>query len=395
MNIQPTKEEEHVAKLLMRIRIAKELGRAKEFRHWTGTYLNSFDARLAAVQRANRRRKLGDRLDTATVRTIAAGLDAWKGTDEPMLVHQKPKTSNPGSFRTYMAFGIQNRALQYLVLRLLEQVACIAPYQYTVRGGLHASIKHVAKVMSAGPIWAVEVDVVDCYQSFDGEKLKDLLPVPKVVSAQVLIAEHLNLKGGHIVDITKSGPFGPAGDPKSSTMAIEGTLAAARRGIPQGSAASPFIAETMLAIALRKVPDLGDKVGYGDNCLLMAKEESDVVTMLEALETAFHTHPVGLLTPKKKLFHPGQPVQFLGHSLTPQSGGHILIEPDLKNRKKFERIMGRKVNHLKYEKLSAAVRIRAQRKARRYVQSWTATFKLCDDIGAVRAQWLMKIAKAS
>jgi hypothetical protein len=127
----------------------------------------------------------------------------------------------------------------------------------------------------------------------------------------------------------------------------------------------------------------------------MAKEESDVVTMLEALETAFHTHPVGLLTPKKKLFHPGQPVQFLGHSLTPQSGGHILIEPDLKNRKKFERIMGRKVNHLKYEKLSAAVRIRAQRKARRYVQSWTATFKLCDDIGAVRAQWLMKIAKAS
>jgi len=114
LNIQPTKEEQHVAKLLTRIRIAKELGHHKKLRHWTGVYLNSFHAKLAAVQRANGRRKLNDRLDTATVRTTAANLDAWKGTGEPVLVHRKPKASKPDSFRTYMAFGIENRALQYL-----------------------------------------------------------------------------------------------------------------------------------------------------------------------------------------------------------------------------------------------------------------------------------------
>jgi hypothetical protein len=394
LNIQPTKEEIHVGKLLKQVRIAKELGQLKKFRHWAGAYLNSFDAKLAAVQRANRRRKLGDRLDTATERNTAAGLDPWQGTHEPVLVHRKPKTSNPDSFRTYMAFGIQNKALQYLVLPLLEQVACIAPYQYTVRGGLHASIKHLVKAMSTGPVWAVEIDVVDCYPSFDGKKLKDLLPIPTEVTEYVLISEHLNLKGGNLAGITKSGPFGPAGGPKAS-MTLEETLAAARRGIPQGSAVSPFIAETTLAIALREVPKLGDVAAYGDNCRLLAKKESDMVTMMKALESALKAHPVGLLTPKCKRFRPGEAVKSLGHCLTPQSGGKIRIEPSQENWEKFERKMKKQLNRLKYEKLSAAARFRAEQKAKRDVRSWMAAFCLCDEIGLHEKHWLKRIAKAS
>jgi hypothetical protein len=312
-----------------------------------------------------------------------------------VLVRLKKKASNPDSFRTYMAFGIENKALQYLVLRLLEQIADIAPYQFMLRGGgSHAAIKHVVKAMSTGPVWAVEIDVVDCYPSFDGKKLKDLLPIPKEVSEHVLISEHLNLKGGNVAAITKSGPFGPAGNPEASTT-LKGTLAAARRGIPQGSAASPFIAETMLAIALREVPNLGDIVVYGDNCLLMAKKESDVVTMMEALETALQAHPVGLLTPKRKLFHPGEPVDFLGHRLIPQPGGKIRIEPSQENCEEFERTIKRQLNYLKYEKLSAAARFRAQQKAKRYVRSWMAAFCLCDEIGLREKHWLKRIAAAS
>ena len=123
---------------------------------------------------------------------------------------------------------------------------------------------------------------------------------------------------------------------------------------------SPFIAETMLAIALREVPKLGDIVAYGDNCWLLAKEESDMVAMMKALETAFQAHPVGLLTPKRKMFHPGQPLEPLGHCLTPQSGGKIRIEPSQKNWEKFERKMKRQLNRLKYEKLSAAARFAAR-----------------------------------
>ena len=201
LNILPTKEEQHVEKLLERVRVAKKLGQLKKLRYWAGAYLKSLDARRAAVQTANRRRKLSDRLDTATVRKIAAGLDAWKGTDEPVVAHLEKKDSTPVSFRTYMAFGIENKA--------------------------------------------------------------------------------------------------------------------------------PLIAETMLAMALQAVPKLGDIVAYGDNCLLMAKEESDVVTMMKALETAFQAHPVGLLKPKRKLFKPGEPIDFLGHRLIPHHG-KIRIEPSQK-----------------------------------------------------------------
>ena len=393
-NIQPTIQEEHVADLLKHVRVANELGQLRKLRYWTGVYLNSFDARYAAAQRANRRRNIDDRLDEASVRTVATRLNAWKGTDEAVLVHAKRKSSNPASFRTYMAFGIENSALQYLVLRLLEQIADIAPCQYTIRGGMHAAIKQVAKVMSTGPLWAVEVDVIDCYPSFDGKKLKDLLPVPEEVSGNVLISEHLNLKGGNIANLIKSGPFGPAGGSKAS-MTLEEMLAAARRGIPQGSAVSNLIAETVFAIALREVPDLGDKVGFGDNTLLMAKEASDMVTMLEALESAFQGHPVGLLKPKQKLFKPGQPVEFLGHRLIPQSSGKIRIEPSEKAQDRFDRNMRRMLNYLKYEKLSSAARFRAQRKARRYVQGWTAAFSLCDGIDDRRTNWLKRIAKAN
>jgi Reverse transcriptase (RNA-dependent DNA polymerase) len=211
------------------------------------------------------------------------------------------------------------------------------------------------------------------------------------VSERILISEHLNLKGGNIEDIINSGPFGPPGD---SQMTLEGTLAAARRGIPQGSAASPLIAEIILAIALQAVPKLGDIVAYGDNCLLMAKEENDVVTMMKALETAFQAHPVGLLKPKRKLFKPGEPVDFLGHRLIPYHT-KIRIEPLQKRQDAFEWKMKRQLARLKYEKkLSKAKRLRAKRKAIRCIQGWASAFCLCDGIGQYEAHWLTKVTEA-
>lgn len=314
------KQKAHVEQLLENVSNAHKRGQIKKRDYWMDRYLESHDAKLIAVQRVNSGRKTKNHLDQRTIGKVAAGLDPRKGTDEIVVVHQKPKSSDPKSFRTYMAFGVKNKGLQYLVLRLLEQVANVTPDQYTVRGGLHAAIMQVVKVMSTGPVWAVELDVINCYPSFDGEKLAHLLPVPKEVSERVLISAHLNMKGGNIKeaktigvkemknikdtkDVNVSHPVGPAST--CNPQGVEEVFAAARRGIPQGSATSSLIAEMMMAIALRKVPDVGNVVGYGDNTLLMAKEEGFVVTMLKALEAALKAHPVGLLTPKLKTFAPG------------------------------------------------------------------------------------------
>lgn len=386
----PKKEEEHVEQLLKRIRVAKELGHGKKLEHWVCVYLNSYSAKYLAVRRANGQMKLDRRLKKAELEAIAGRIDAWKGTDEEVLVHLKRKPSNPYDFRIYMAFGIENRALQYLVLKPLEILADLVPYQYTIRGGVPAAIKHVVMAMSDGPVWAIELDVNDCYPSFDGNKLASLLPLPKEVSEHVLISKYLHHVGGNIAYHFGSTGDDDPGDP----ISLEETLVAARQGIPQGSASSPLIAETMLAMALREVPDLGAKVAYGDNMLLMAKEEGDVVTMMKALWSALEAHPVGLLRPKLKVFEPGQPVEFLGHNLTPKAGGKIRIDPSPKNKEKFAAIMVAKLNYLQFAKLTPKVRVREYGELKHYVRSWTAAFSLCDGIGDCRTYWLKKISKA-
>jgi hypothetical protein len=150
----------------------------------------------------------------------------------------------------------------------------------------------------------------------------------------------------------------------------------------------------MLAIALQAVPKLGYIVAYGDNCLLMAKEESDLVTMMKALETACQAHPVGLLKPKRKLFKPGEPIDFLGHRLIPHHG-KIRIEPSQKRQDEFEWRIKRRLARLKYEKkLSKAKRLRAKRNAIRSIQGWASAFCLCDGIEQYKAHWLAKVAEA-
>ena len=47
--------------------------------------------------------------------------------------------------------------------------------------------------MKSGPIWAAEVDIQDCFPSFDGKKLPSLIPLPKEVVDHVIISEYLSV----------------------------------------------------------------------------------------------------------------------------------------------------------------------------------------------------------
>jgi hypothetical protein len=206
-----------------------------------------------------------------------------------------------------MEFGIENRALQYLVLDPLMALADLDPSQYALRGGVKAAIKDVADAMKSGPVCAIEVDIKDCYSSFDGKKLQSLIPLPKEVTQRVITSKYLHLIGGNAHDL-----FGPADGEEWEPILLNDVLADARRGIPQGSAVSPLVTEMVLAASLKQIPILGSVFAYADNTLLMAKNESDAVSMSKALWSALDAHPVGRLRPKFKAFGAGQPIDFLG-----------------------------------------------------------------------------------
>ena len=223
--------------------------------------------------------------------------------------------------RYIMNFGIEHRALQYLVLLVLRELVELHPSQFQTNPygprGTHPAIEQVKKALSEGYVWAIEYDIKDCYPSFNGKELSNFLPLPKKVIEAVLLCEHLNLKGGHCL-FTSSGSVSCEKDDEAGANLLNDHLTKVRRGISQGSAASPFVAEAVLSSTLYQIPKIGVIVAYADNILLLAKTKGDVVSMAKCLGSALEAHPVGPLYSKMKCFDPGQPIEFLGHKLTAQ-----------------------------------------------------------------------------
>jgi hypothetical protein len=111
----------HVMAMLDDIRSAHLAGKHKKAKHRIRRYLNSHHALLVATELARRTMKPHHRLPKAQVPGIASRLDPWAGTSEAARVNIIPKES--GDYRLTMDFGPENRALQYLLLRLLREIA--------------------------------------------------------------------------------------------------------------------------------------------------------------------------------------------------------------------------------------------------------------------------------
>ncbi len=177
----------HILLMLKRIRDAHRAGRRWEVEQLIRKYLTSYDARFVATIRAFRQMKPGRRPPKGQLASIASGLNAFKGTGEEVRLIFKRKRSNPNEFRPTLDFGIENRALQYLVLSILHVIADLHPRQFGVRG-VPAAITHVRNAVKDGFLWATEIDIKNCYQSFDGNRIEDMIPFPKKVVEHVLTA---------------------------------------------------------------------------------------------------------------------------------------------------------------------------------------------------------------
>jgi len=167
MKIEIKSRIDHQEVLLRRVR---EASRVNERNYRIQKYVSSFDAKLHATLKADGAMRPADRPHSSEIAAIASSLDAWKGTDEPVRIHMIPKDL-PGQYRTILEFEIENRALQYLVRDVLIAVLELHPNQYATRGGVHAAMEHTKQALIDGYLWAVELDIKDCYPSFDEEKL--------------------------------------------------------------------------------------------------------------------------------------------------------------------------------------------------------------------------------
>jgi hypothetical protein len=379
-----------VDKLIRGVASAHKAGKKRRCAYLASQYLQSFDARLVATWRAYRQLNRYRRPDRKLLPSIAASLSPWAGTKETAVVNMKEKGSN-GGYRLPMDFGIENRALQYLLVTLLEATADLHPEQYLMRGGVPAAIDRVKELLLDGYAWTIESDIADCFPSFEGGNLHNFLPLPEKVIRYVVMADDLSIvPGNKLISL-----FGPAEGDEGDPVMLARFLADARRGIPHGSAAASLIAEMLLAGPLKMLPiNVGVVPSYADNMLIMARCEKDAVTMKETLWLALKGHSVGHLQPKERSKSgPGEPVAILGHRL--QLKGHdVKITPSPENDNNFHQHVTRGLKYLTKTSHPASARQRRARELRGYVGSWTANFCRCEGMAERKTFWLGKIDAA-
>ena len=155
-------------------------------------------------------------------------------------------------------------------------------------------LPYVGKLMGQSYVWSVEIDIENCFPSFEEERLYEFLPLPKEVIRHVIMASYLNITSGNLYDL-----FGPAEHGVDPILATD-VLAEARQGIPQGSA-SNIVAEMLLASLFKTLTNVGVAIGHADNTLLMATNKTDLLTITEAFRSAVKAHPAGLLRPRSRV----------------------------------------------------------------------------------------------
>jgi hypothetical protein len=375
----------HVEGMLRRIEDAHRAGKRGDADYLTRQHLGSYDAMYTAALTAWRKLEKDRRPNLNLLPGIAERLNAWSGTDETVILQLKEKENNPNQLRTILDFGIENRALQHLLRPVLQVRADLHSSQYLLKG-MHAAIKRVAALILEDYEWAIETDIKDCYMSFEGEKASDLLPIPKRVTLSSLLGRSLHLR------MHPSISFGHA-YPGADDYHFAQELADARRGFPQGSAASPLAVEMLLAPVFSQLPAAGSAIGYADNFLVMAKTENEAVSMTYSLWSALKAHPAGQLRPKEpKIFEPGKPIQFLGHRLR-RHYGSVQIDPSEENRERFKVRMLRGLGAIQ---IAQNPKLAEQRAAqlRKYARSWTGAFQACTHAEHYRKSALMRIAQA-
>jgi hypothetical protein len=391
-------------RLLNKIRAAARAGDGKRAQHLQRLYLSSFDAKLTATREANRRLKPHRRVPKERVPEIAASLNPWRGTNEEVTVRAKPKKWNPDYCRLVMDFGVHNRALQILVGEALRLRAILHPDQFLMQDGRDAACRAVIEHLEAGYTWVIEADINDCYASFDGEKLPGVLPVDHRVVRNVLTARHLNLVPGGLLEDDDDDPIydedyvdpceAGTSDAFSWEALAESFAHDPRQGIPQGSTASPLVAEMMLAQVACALPKCGRRCIYGDNVQLMAKSEGEVAMMLKALRRALKCHPAGVLRSKATgPRHAAGSFDFLGYEFT-ISDVAARVAPSRENLIKFEMELERRTSWIRRAS-DPNIKKQRSKKLREYVRSWCAAFSLWPGIADHRDKALKYVLSSA
>jgi hypothetical protein len=319
-------------KLFRRIENASRRGSIEQSRSAIWVYLSAFSPRACAAEKAlkrSRRGKRGQPIEWAEIEQLARSLNVRRDSGEPVRISWKQKSS--GGWRPICAFGVRERAIQYLIKSALEAAGCGRPEQYNLPGrSKDQLIKKAADWMEGGFEWAVLLDIKDCFGSLATEGLKECLPLPRATTERHIAFGHLRLRHHRRNRRRYTRKIVPI--PAQSSPSSIG-----RTGIPQGSAVSSLVAAHALSDLFDLIPDGSPFGQFGDDIVVFARTRSEACTILKALEDALSKHPCGPIgLRRKEIASCREGFEFLGYFLW-KVEERAMVRPSDRNREKFWR----------------------------------------------------------
>lgn len=309
-----------------RITALVQAGFLNRARRQQRSYINSFHARLMAANRSTRvpGGDPQDRFPIVFCRAKLIGFDAQAGNAN---VWQSRKAG--GGMRIKTSFGDTDLAQQRLLAKALLPFFGNHPGQYGQRGKDLAVRNLRAHVDQAGSNDVfVHADVVQFYDNLSQGWLRNNAPLPASLVSWLFYS-------GYTVS-TRSTRC------QAQRLSAEALQELARRGLPQGSALSPTIAELAIAGIIKEVGPLQTLplVNYSDNFGMVCPADG-VERLEQTLREGFASHPAGpfRLTISKNALR--QENRFLGYSFRRTEQGRCSFwvrEDDWNSRVAFYRV---------------------------------------------------------
>ena len=431
------------AKLARRIERAREGGDDKALAHLCDIQSRSYSCRLSAAWEMNRKRKKGQRFSPARLLDIAANADPHDMTARPVTVrgHGKDRAAVDPGPGARVVHEMVSRQLRPWVLGQLHPaqfkfrggcpMACRALLEHMRRGtwatvldvrdfypscdaeSLAATLGrelHLRPAMARAAICEAAMrlepsakkggrpprkparqkrgfylnnpKVARACQTAGGEG-KGGVP-PKEEANPSMSPGDVTLAMGAHVPYRNGLPFGnDAGgcQPRRQTK-TKTTPTVCRRGLMLGSSASDLVAEWIMGVVLKALPDSTRVVCYADNVIVICHSREGAREVKQTLTRALAQSPAGKLTfGTRRVVKLGDGFEFLGYHFHTVRGVPTAEPTDENHKVIFDRFAGH-------------VKRRQYGKARRSIERWVPQFGLWPAIDDWRAWALSEVDDA-
>lgn len=256
---------------------------------------------------------------------LANEFDAWRTHYPP--VHWYKQRKAKGGYRPICRLPLELKAVHQLIADILSALFQPAPHMFGVTGkSRDAAARALKASQREGYVYSVKLDVVDCFQSIDPERLIQFpFPLPKEVIRRALDTRHMMFEEMEPRNVTTTNLFRsgyPTPDQRTSGP----------QGLVQGSPASSII----LAWLLNQITLPGDVrlFIFADNLAVSARDDTTCRAAVDMLIEYFlrdcPTGPLALCPPE--FAGPGtDPFTFLSYEFD-LANDEIGISPDAFNK---------------------------------------------------------------